>query len=56
MADGRTSDTGEILEADAPRRMVIRWQNEWKPELRVHVHGRGRLPPQKPPRGHLSAK
>ncbi len=32
-SDGSTSDTGEILEIDPPRRMVIRWQNQWKPEL-----------------------
>ena len=31
--DGSTSDAGEILEIDPPRRMVIRWQNAWKPEL-----------------------
>jgi uncharacterized protein YndB with AHSA1/START domain len=34
-ADGRTADTGEILEADAPRRLVIRWRNEFKPELKA---------------------
>jgi uncharacterized protein YndB with AHSA1/START domain len=33
--DGRVSDAGEILEIDPPRRMVIRWQNEWKPELKA---------------------
>ena len=33
--DGRLADTGEILEIDPPRRMVIRWQNEWKPELKA---------------------
>jgi uncharacterized protein YndB with AHSA1/START domain len=33
--DGRTVDTGEILEIDPPRRMVIRWQNEWNPELKA---------------------
>jgi uncharacterized protein YndB with AHSA1/START domain len=33
--DGRTADAGEILEVDPPRRMVIRWQNEWKPELKA---------------------
>jgi uncharacterized protein YndB with AHSA1/START domain len=32
-ADGRVADTGEILEADPPRRMVIRWRNEFRPEL-----------------------
>lgn len=33
--DGRLADAGEILEADPPRRMVIRWQNEWNPELKA---------------------
>ncbi len=33
--DGRLGDAGEILEIDPPRRMVIRWQNEWKPELKA---------------------
>ena len=33
--DGSLTDTGEILEIDPPRRMVIRWQNEWKPELKA---------------------
>jgi len=33
--DGRLADAGEILEIDPPRRMVIRWQNEWKPELKA---------------------
>ena len=31
--DGRVSDAGEILEAEPPRRLVIRWQNHFKPEL-----------------------
>ncbi len=34
-ADGSPMDTGEILEIDPPRRMVIRWRNEWKPELKA---------------------
>ncbi len=34
-ADGTLTDTGEILEIDPPRRMVIRWQHELKPELKV---------------------
>src|SRR5947209_11590518 len=33
--DGSLTDTGEILEIDPPRRMVIRWQNEWNPELKA---------------------
>jgi uncharacterized protein YndB with AHSA1/START domain len=31
-ADGSTVNTGEVLEIDPPRRLVIRWQNEWNPE------------------------
>jgi uncharacterized protein YndB with AHSA1/START domain len=31
--DGRVLDVGEIVEADPPRRLVIRWRNQAKPEL-----------------------
>ncbi|HEU4626955.1 MAG TPA: SRPBCC family protein [Steroidobacteraceae bacterium] len=31
--DGRITDTGEIVEADPPRRLVIRWRNRLRPEL-----------------------
>jgi len=34
-SDGSLTDSGEILEIDPPRRMVIRWQNEWSPDLRA---------------------
>ncbi|MBS0245762.1 MAG: SRPBCC family protein [Proteobacteria bacterium] len=33
--DGRTADTGEILEAIPPKRLVIHWRNEFKPELKA---------------------
>lgn len=33
--DGQVLDTGEIVEADPPRRLVIRWQNQFKPELKA---------------------
>ena len=33
--DGRVADTGRILESDPPRRLVIRWRNEWKPEMKA---------------------
>jgi len=33
--DGRVADVGEIVEADPPRRLVIKWRNEWKPELKA---------------------
>ena len=34
-ADGRIADTGEILEAKPPKRLVIKWRNEFKPELKA---------------------
>jgi uncharacterized protein YndB with AHSA1/START domain len=34
-ADGRVADTGEVLEIDPPRRLVLRWQNEFRPELKA---------------------
>lgn len=30
--DGRVADSGEVLECDPPRRLALRWRNEWKPE------------------------
>ncbi|HET7175561.1 MAG TPA: SRPBCC family protein [Gammaproteobacteria bacterium] len=33
--DGQVMDDGEILESDPPRRLVIRWQNVFKPELKA---------------------
>src|SRR5215469_12773411 len=33
--DGQIFDAGEIVEADPPRRLVIRWQNQRKPELKA---------------------
>jgi uncharacterized protein YndB with AHSA1/START domain len=33
--DGQIFDAGEIVEAEAPRRLVIRWQHQNKPELKA---------------------
>ena len=33
--DGRIADTGEIVEAERPKRLVIKWRNEFKPELQA---------------------
>jgi uncharacterized protein YndB with AHSA1/START domain len=38
--DGRVADTGEILEFDPHRRIVLTWRNEFKPELRAEGHSR----------------
>jgi uncharacterized protein YndB with AHSA1/START domain len=32
--DGRVADQGEVLEIEPHRRLVLKWQNEFKPELR----------------------
>jgi uncharacterized protein YndB with AHSA1/START domain len=34
-SDGSVSDSGEIIEAEPPRRLVIRWRHQNKPELRA---------------------
>jgi len=34
-ADGRVADIGEVLEIDPPRRLVLRWQNEFRPEVKA---------------------
>src|SRR6185437_3061435 len=33
--EGQLFDSGEILEAQPPKRLVIRWQNQLKPELKA---------------------
>ena len=39
-ADGRIGDTGEILESDPPNRLVIKWRNEFRPELKAEGFSR----------------
>ncbi len=34
-ADGEVKDSGEILEIDPPRRLVLSWRNEFKPEMKA---------------------
>jgi uncharacterized protein YndB with AHSA1/START domain len=33
--DGTITDSGEILESDPPSRLVIKWQNQFRPELKA---------------------
>jgi len=35
--DGRVADSGEIVEIDKPRKLVVKWQNEFQPEM--HAEG-----------------
>jgi uncharacterized protein YndB with AHSA1/START domain len=39
--DGRVGDSGEILEIEPERRLVLTWRNEFKPEL--HAEGYSRM-------------
>jgi uncharacterized protein YndB with AHSA1/START domain len=32
-SDGGVADAGEVLEVDPPKRLVLKWRNEFRPEL-----------------------
>lgn len=38
--DGRVGDSGEILEVDYPRRLVLTWRNEFVAEMASEGHSR----------------
>jgi len=38
--DGRVGDSGEIVEIDRPRRLVVTWQNQFIPEMKAEGHSR----------------
>src|SRR5262249_60398700 len=38
--DGRVADTGEIVEIDPPKRLVLKWRNEFRPELKSEGYSR----------------
>jgi uncharacterized protein YndB with AHSA1/START domain len=40
LPDGRTADAGEIVEIDPPRRLVLKWRNEFRPELKAEGFSR----------------
>lgn len=39
-ADGRVADSGEIVECSPPRRLVLKWRNEFRPELKEEGYSR----------------
>lgn len=43
--DGRIADAGEIVEIDKPRRLVLRWRNQFRPELHEEGYARCVTPP-----------
>jgi uncharacterized protein YndB with AHSA1/START domain len=38
--DGRVADIGEVVTAERPRRLVLSWRNEFKPELKAEGYSR----------------
>jgi uncharacterized protein YndB with AHSA1/START domain len=38
--DGRVGDSGQIVEIEPPRWLVLTWRNEFKPELRAEGYSR----------------
>jgi uncharacterized protein YndB with AHSA1/START domain len=38
--DGRVADSGEIIEIDPPRRLVLKWRNEFIPEFNAEGYSR----------------
>jgi uncharacterized protein YndB with AHSA1/START domain len=38
--DGRVADAGEIVEAERPKRLVIKWRNEFRPEIKAEGYSR----------------
>jgi uncharacterized protein YndB with AHSA1/START domain len=38
--DGKLTDTGEVLEFDPPKRLVLKWLNEWSEDLKAEGYSR----------------
>ena len=51
---GGLADSGEVLEVEAPRRLVLSWRSEWMPE--AHAEGYGRMVAEIEPSGEAAAK
>jgi uncharacterized protein YndB with AHSA1/START domain len=39
-ADGKVTDSGNVVEIDPPRRLVLSWRNEFRPELKAEGYSR----------------
>ena len=40
MPDGRVADSGEVVEVEPHRRLVLKWRNEFRPELKAEGYSR----------------
>lgn len=49
--DGRVADSGRVVEIERPKRLVLEWRNEWKPEL--HDEGNSRCVMEIEPAGDV---
>ncbi len=38
--DGRVADSGEVVESDPPRKLVLSWRNEFMPEMKAEGYSR----------------
>ena len=38
--DGRIADAGEIIEIEPPKHLVLKWRNEWNPEMKAEGYTR----------------
>ena len=38
--DGHVTDSGEVLEIEPPRRLVLKWRHEFRPELKAEGYSR----------------
>lgn len=47
--DGRVADSGEVVSIDPPRRLVLSWRNEFRPDL--HLEGHSQLTYELEPQG-----
>jgi uncharacterized protein YndB with AHSA1/START domain len=41
--DGGVGDSGEVIEIDKPKRLVLKWRNEFRPELKTEGYSRATI-------------
>ena len=51
MPDGNVADSGEVLEIEPNKKLVLKWRNEFRPEL--HAEGYSRMTYDLEPQGEM---